>query len=355
MLEISKTMVNGVEDGLIQMGPKLRNRFGVNINDFVKINQEVALQVNNSTESNDNNIYVTKNTFKKCKIFDITIVNSTTIGCDPELYIVNNTGQLIDASYIFPKWNAIGSDGMLCELRPSPHYNVNILVNNIKKMLQEVYTIVKKDNLSMLASSSLFKIPAGFHIHMGLKKLFLDTTINSYSEIIKTIVKIFDYYVGVMAIIPEGYNENYRRCFAGINYGKISDHRVDNRTFEYRVPGGILLKSKELTAGVLSIASIVIDDIVLKIEKYIGQTIDSTDLIKSLYPNVLSTNEINTIFKSKNSGMALSKIRDIYNDLSKMETFDKYSDNIIDYINYCNKNLKLQPQTMSINKNWKLL
>jgi hypothetical protein len=113
----------------------------------------------------------------------------------------------------------------------------------------------------------------------------------------------------------------------------VSDHRVDNRTLEYRVPGGTLLKSPELACGVLSLCSLVSTDVISKLKAYTNGfkpvEIPQEDiLLKELYPSIPNLETLFRLICSSSTMEAVQLSTSIFDELANMLDYKKHKKNI---------------------------
>jgi len=348
MIVIKSNTMDGkwLEYKLARMSSKLRQNLNVKLGEFIRFENDIILQVDRAfnkdiLEFGEDKIFVTSETFELIDNDDnIKIVDTITMGCDPEFFIINRyNGNLIPPANFFKKWDSIGYDGLLCELRPNPHVEPKIVTNTLFGMLSSIQNKFVEQGLTQLmsyASSAAFGLTAGFHCHMGIPKNLLNKRAPNYQTYINIIVKALDYYVGVLSIIPEGTTENQRRCAPFISYGKVSDYRIDNRTLEYRVPGGTLLKSPELSCGLLSLCSLVSTDVISKLKAYTNDfkhvDIPQEDyLLKELYPNVPDIKTLYQLICVPDTLAAIQASKNIFYELSNMLNYKKHEKNIITF------------------------
>ena len=142
------------------------------------------------------------------------------------------------------------------------------------------------------------------------------------------IVRSLDYYLTTLTTVVED-TDFLRRCNPFTAYGKIADFRADNfKTLEYRVPGGALLKHPDLVNGMLSIASLVTHDILERIKivtnNFEMEIEDELKLLKTLYPNIILTDDLFKIISSPNINMAIKCCESIQQDLRCMINYKYY-------------------------------
>jgi hypothetical protein len=294
--------------------------------------------------------------------FDVELVDGITFGCDPELIIVNQEGTVIPASGFFKKWGQVGYDGLLMELRPLPSTDENAVAFNLLNLLKQARQEIPNKNLRMIAVSSYHadaqitikykqptKLTAGFHLHYGLPKELL-----GYPKrfIAMQLVKIMDYYVGIPAILPEGHFDSYRRSVPYIEYGKPGTYRIDNRTLEYRVPGGILMRHPTWTAGIIGLGAVVIEDLVSRI-KYSSQNFSDLsemsrdEVIRGLYPNIPPAMEVFRSICAPNIEVARIHLKNIKSDVEKMVGYARRQESIKRFFNNLEKSF-----SPDVEENW---
>ena len=354
----------GLENRLVRVPKSLREKMHVSLGELLILDNDVVLQVEEAfTEDiiieEDDCAFVTSSTLNKvgCEKQVLQYSNSITLGCDPELFLVDSkTNSIVNPNKFFNKWNAIGTDGFLCELRPMPSTTADGVTEKLKRMIREVRTTLDKNNMfdtKILCKSNYGGISAGFHCHMGLPKEMLDESLPNYGKLMRTIVRTLDYYAGLIAIIPEGSKDNIRRCAPHVNYGKVSDHRVDNRTLEYRVPGGIMLRSPELYAGLLELCSMITRDSITRLKLYTDdfkkKDIPDVDLIiKDLYPNIPDLRKMCSLMCVPSTNEAKKHVdKFVVKDLESMFNFDKHKKNIKNLLNVIDTDIN-----EDVNKNW---
>jgi len=267
-IRVSKSMshpnspLGTVEDRLIRIPASLRESLGFKTGHFLCLKSEddrsIPLQITVAYHSdavdNDSCVYVSRDTFEKIditKFSTIKPVDDILIGCDPEFFLIDKaTGTNISASHFFSHYGDVGSDCGLAELRPRPGFSEHEVTANLRELLIRAYKhisnrmLYRNREMSLIAASYNDNHTAGFHIHFGLSdKLLAESKFNKGDDnFLKKMVSVLDYYVGIPAIIPEGSEDYRRRSIRSSQYGKAGDHRSDNITLEYRVPGGHLLR-----------------------------------------------------------------------------------------------------------------
>lgn len=372
MTEYSGAYTN--ESNLLRVPNNLRLKLGLELNQNISLKSnnggEIALQValayKNDVNEDDSVCYVTNPVFaiinlEHNKDYGIKAFNGVTLGCDPEFFLVDRfTNDLLRAYMFMGKWGEIGHDGILAELRPKPSTTPEGLTENIYQLIIKTREKLNRSNIydpnriMLYGASGFSNSTAGFHLHFGLPRNIL-----GYNRRTKTLmnylVRILDFYIGIPATIIEGNEDFTRRTNIGISYGKPNDFRLDNRTLEYRVPGGTLLKHPVLTKGLISLGNLVIQDIVSRINycsegfKYLHWFCKDTRF-KEFYPDALSNNEIYELICCPNVRRAEQYLDLIYNGLSNMVTFKENKESI-DSIFYIMSN-KIK-YTNDIEQNWR--
>lgn len=345
MLDLKKSSImsqrSGIEDKIIRIPEVLRQKLNVHLGEFIVINK-VALQVDKVFEQDRlehaASAFVTTRILKQIGISEniLSVTKHITMGCDPELFLVDTkTNQLYNPGFLFSKWDHVGYDGMLAELRPMPSINQYEVTQNIADLIKIAHnTLLSKNlnNVKMIAKSSGWNLFAGFHVHMGIPGNLLTPTSIGYGKILRIIVKALDYYIGTLSVLVEGADCG-RRCSPFVAYGKVSDYRVDTRTLEYRVPGGALLKHPDLANGLIGLCSLVAHDVIERLRISTNDFsedihISEEDMLKKLYPNAMSTSDMFDVICSPSIEKAKIEAEKIRQDLECMINYDCYKESI---------------------------
>ena len=326
--------------------------------------------------------YVTTETFQhiarqqtqSCDIVDL--VDGITLGCDPELMVIDrNTGDLVSAQYFFglQKWGAVGYDCLLLEFRPLPSTLESVVVDNMYSLISAARTALNTSKMypsTMMAGISSFtgraavarnvqnntamiqpntKLTAGFHLHYGLPKEIL-----GYQKkfVANQVVKALDYYVGIPAVIPEGYGDSYRRTVQGIEYGKPGMFRIDHRTLEYRTPGAALMKHPILAKGLIGLGAVVIEDIVSRIKAITHNFTQLNEIatdadIRILYPNIPPVMSIFQSICSPTTDVAKSHLATIRKDVENMVGYARRAESVNNFFD----NIET-PFSIDVEDNW---
>lgn len=347
------------DDRLIRVPAELREKLGLETGLFLclksnsrgSIPLQVALAYIEDAEKNDRCAYVSEDTYKQLSIRK-KVVNSLVkpaddilIGADPEFFLVDKiTGGNISAGHFFPHYGEVGNDCGLAELRPRPGFNEYEVTSNLNTLMVKAYshldtrTLYKDREIDMVAASMLNGATAGFHIHFGLPQILLKGTSEAH-RILQKMVTVLDYYVGIPAILPEGSEDFQRRSKEYSRYGKPGDHRADELTLEYRVPGGHLLRHPLLTMGILGIGTVTMKDLLSRIKASSNGYKDMYKIeeykdMSNLYPRLPAQEEVYHSVVSHKTDKAVSHTMSIMKDISNMIGYRDRSKVIIDYFDY---------------------
>lgn len=378
-MKISETM-NAVdrtypylENRIARIPLEKRMTLGIDLGTFIFLKEKtggiLTLQVANAFSEDviddPSVIYVTSKTFNKINIRPYTnvthieAVDCITLGCDPEIFLIDrDTKAIISASRFFQKWTQVGFDGYMMELRPSPSINEPVLLDNIHDLILSARKTLNchntGKNCKMLGVSHYGTFTAGFHLHFGLPPILLKRKPGTNSLMIQ-MVNALDYYVGIPSIIPEGTTDSFRRTVPYLDYGKPGNYRLNNRTLEYRVPGGYLLRHPILTLGLISMGALVIEDIVSRIRVCTNNFMEIEKIathadITELYPHLPNIKELLSTICSTSTKNANKHLNIIEDDFKKMLGWKKRETYIRQFIN-CIKNNTVF--TDDIEYNWR--
>ncbi|MDX1314405.1 MAG: hypothetical protein R3356_02785, partial [Eudoraea sp.] len=368
---------------------EFRELFDISLGDFVTLKTNdgrtlsfaVEKAYDDDVQADSLSAYVTDRVYphvanKLAQSCDLDLVNGITLGCDPELMLIDrDTGNLISAQAFLniKKWGPVGYDGVLLEFRPAPSVDEAVVVENIYNLLAQTRPFLNKCKVYpnvMLAGVSSFRgnaavalnartntplvhsgmnLTAGFHLHYGLPKEILGYQKNFVAQ---QVVKALDYYVGVPSIIPEGDYDNFRRTVQGIEYGKPGMFRLDHRTLEYRTPGGALMKHPILAKGLIGLGAAVIEDIVSRVKTItdgftrLNEIANDAD-IRILYPNIPPVMEIFRVICSPTVAGAKSHLDVIRRDVEKMIGYARRAESIDNFFNHIETKF-----SVDVEENW---
>lgn len=360
------------ERRLIRMPMEFRELYEFDLGDFVYLRTQegdvISLAVEQAFEFDVNkdplSAYLTSEVYQKimrsqCSAVDIELVDGITLGCDPELFLVDRTQGLIGANRIFRKFDPIGHDGVLLELRPLPSTEDSVVANNLRNMLITARGLINAaknvngNNVVILARSAYNTVTAGFHLHYGLPAPMLGI---SKRFIADQLVKVLDYYVGIPSIIPEGNSDTYRRTVPYMAYGKPGNYRIDNRTLEYRVPGGVLMSHPCLAQGILALGAVVMEDIISRVRAVTDnfsnlKAVSDDTHIREIYPNIPPVMEIFRVICNPDIGPAHGHLGQINSDIGKMVGYRRRHAAVNAFMNCVNSKTQF---SMEVEKNWRL-
>ena len=377
-VKVSKMMNNAegiIESRTIKVPRDLRESAKLNLGDFVAVKTNdgrfISLVVEKAfgedAKADSFCAYVTsrihpiitKGGTQDC---DLDLVNGITLGCDPELMVIDKTtGDLVSSQYFFglKKWGPVGYDGLLLEFRPLPSIDEAVVVDNMYNLIataRRSLDTCKTFPNTMLAGISSYhgraavarnikantamyqpntKLTAGFHLHYGVPKEILGWQKNFVAQ---QVVKALDYYVGIPSVIPEGHTDSYRRTLQGIEYGKPGMFRLDHRTLEYRTPGAALMKHPILAQGLIGLGAVVIEDICSRVKTITSGFTQLSEIandadIRILYPNIPPVMEIFRAICSPTTDVAKSHLAIIRKDVENMVGFASRADSINNFFN----------------------
>lgn len=351
------------ENRIIRLPRHARERYGLPTGSFVHLRTNtgdmMALQVipafiEDSAKGNDVG-YVSDATMKQLQVVnhgiqEVERVNNITLGCDPEVFITDTqTKHIISATRFFQRTGEVGHDGMLLEFRPRPSIDAGMVTGNIWNLIQRARQVLDRhpegNRIAMVASSGMQGLTAGFHLHYGLPNAMLGRRA-PVRHLANLMVSLFDYYIGVPAVLPEGEMDHQRRTVAYCDYGKPGGYRLDSRTFEFRLPGGSLMRHPVLTNGLMSLGAIVVEDFVSRLRERTDNFLAIRDIqtlteIRQLYPNLPNPIDIHNMVVTINLQGARNAFPSIMEDVRNMVGYkersvatEQFFDCILKGINY---------------------
>ncbi len=374
------------EQELIRVPNLLRTVMNLEIGQLINIsdknNNTIRLKVfpayNDDIKFDNEHCYVTSEVFKLINKTDILDkpepkpATEITLGCDPEFFLIDGcTSELLKADRFFRKNGDVGSDGALAEIRPKPSKTVEGLRNNIYYLICKTREVLPINRDIMLYGASSFttrlknapedappyRVSAGFHLHFGLPEILLNGSLASRNILYK-LAGVLDYYVGIPSILMEQKEDFYRRTSSFVGYGKPGDFRDDRITFEYRVPGGSLLRHPKLTEGLISLGKVVVSDFVdkMKHETNNFNNIGFNDIEKvmksrmELYGDLPGLREIFEIICSYDLSKARKEVGAIYKKLIKMGLNEGDEEYINSFFSLMNESDNI---SNNIEENWR--
>jgi hypothetical protein len=363
-----------LEDSVIRISQNLRTKLGLYLSEKLtfdtpsgkKVELTVGRAFKEDVERDEGICYVTETTFKLINVENtykhkIEPVKGITLGCDPELFLTDNAGNLLRAHMFLNKWGDVGHDGILAEFRPKPSTNVDELTYTIYGLIKKLRRKINyntqgyhPENLKLYSASHKQNSTAGFHLHYGLPPAILGRKPDTVA-LMQQVVKVMDYYVGIPSIILEGTEDSKRRANMFSGYGKPSDFRLDGRTLEYRVPGGAMLKHPVLTRGLLALGATVMEDIISKIKITTNNYLhlywmQQEERLRETYPMLPSSYIIQQALCAPTVIGARSHLENIYNDIQKMEGFKKRKEALTEFFSAIENNTQF---SNDIELNWR--
>lgn len=355
-IKISKSMDEKNEHSTIRMPMVCRDKYCFKTGRFLHLRNKnggiEALQVleafKNDIATEINCAYVTTKVYKRLFMIrngtsEVIRVHGITLGCDPESFLVDTTnGNLIAAHRFMKKYGDVGHDGMLLEFRPNPSTDAKEVCNNLWSLIQKGRSMLdahpEGNKIAIVGASSWRGLTAGFHLHFGLPRGLLgrrpDTNI-----VARLMTTAFDYYVGVPSIIPEGNKDFARRTIKFVDYGKPGGYRLDSRTFEFRLPGGINLTHPLLATGLLALGAVVAGDVASRINTCTDSFTNLKEMtsegdLRSLYPGLPEIQDSYSIICNPDIGAALNHFETIKNDVRSMIGYEHMAEDVEAYFTH---------------------
>jgi len=174
------------------------------------------------------------------------------LGADPEFLLRNEQGKILFASKYLEKEGAVGCDAIvlpsfrkiypLAELRPEPSREVDQLLRNIHRTMQQAVRRIEDETVAWVAGGMpVTGFPLGGHIHFSGIRLSSE------------LLRVFDNYLALPLVLLEDTTTGKRKP----KYGFLGDFRRQKHGgFEYRVlPSWIV--SPKLARGVLALAKLI--------------------------------------------------------------------------------------------------
>jgi hypothetical protein len=277
---------------------------------------------------------------KNCCANGVSRVANITLGCDPEAFLIDNNSRNIVAAHRFMrKYGDVGHDGLLIEFRPNPSVSAEEVCNNlwalIKKARWMLNAYSEGNRILMVAGSSWNGLTAGFHLHYGMPRGLLGNHPN-VDMVARLMTVAFDYYVGVPSIIPEGNVDITRRTVKFVDYGKPGGYCLDNRTFEFRMPGGVNMKHPLLARGLLALGATVAEDVASRINTCTNNFMNLNELtsevdLRVLYPNLPDIHTFYGIICNPDISAAKAHFQQIKYDVRQMLGYEQRAEAVESY------------------------
>ncbi len=309
---------------------------------------QVAEAFKEDVDSDPNCAYVTTTIYDKLFMRrhgtgEVERVKGITLGCDPESFLVDRmSGNLVAAHRFMRKYGDVGHDGMLLEFRPNPSVHAEVVCDSLWALIKKGRAILdakpEGNRIDIVGGSSYSGLTAGFHLHYGLPRGLLGRRPDT-NTVARLMTAAFDYYVGVPSIIPEGNKDVARRTIKFVDYGKPGGYRLDNRTFEFRLPGGINLAHPLMARGLLSLGAVVAEDVVSRIKTCtdsftnLREMVSELDL-RALYPGLPDVHTFYSIICNPDIGAARNHFEIIKEDVRKMVGYKHRAAAVEDYFSH---------------------
>ena len=364
-VKISEEMEMEGEYGKIRIPRKVMKALGYTVGGFIQVRSKLGntmhLVIDESKEDSETAELTEKDfshAFIKNKQFAIKPVENIMLGCDPEVFLIDQNNKVVPAYRFFAKNGPVGNDGAVMELRPAPDISEDVVASNLHHLLKRARSSLNNtaegQALRIIAVSSIGKLTAGFHLHYGLpdRLLGFDGEVKMVAELI---TRVMDYYVGIPSVIPEGTADCARRMMPYVPYGKPGQFRIDKRTFEYRMPGSANLKHPTLARGLMALGAVVVEDFVSRIKKFTTnfselKELHRPDMAAMFYKNLPNYNQIYEISCCPNTHLARQHVDNfIINDVRKMIGYVKRKDIIEQYFVAINEDIQ---SNMELNWNF---
>jgi hypothetical protein len=289
-------------------------------------------------------------------------VEGITLGCDPEVFLVNrNTGKVIVAHKFFRKYGQVGHDGMLLEFRPNYSTDEETLTHNIygliKRARGDLNHFEEGRQALILGASSIGGLTAGFHLHFGLPYKLQNKNNKKLHVMAGVITKVLDYYVGIPAIAQEGNDDVARRTLPYVEYGKPGGYRLSKRTFEFRLPGGICMAHPILTKGLITLGSVVMEDLVSRLSVCTNGFEELSKMLteqkfREVYPELPDTSTMYGLICNSRIEPALNRIDRILETLQQMVGY-KHNNRDVALENFFNCIYNGTKFSKNIEENWR--
>ena len=339
-LTVSKNM-SKLENRIIRMPAFCREKYNIELYEFISLRdkqgQLLTLQVEEAYKEditlNQPISFVTNEIHSQLHFInpncqEVKRFSGITLGCDPEFFLINkDTEKIVAASTFVKKYEDVGYDGLMMEIRPLPSTSIEGLVANIRNLLCKARTMIDKKpvgkTISMLATSCYRAgITAGFHLHYGLPAKLLGKNYNLVT-ITRLMVMVLDYYVGIPAVIAEGKEDVLRRTSPYMQYGKPGGYVLDNHTLEYRLPGSYLLRHPLLSRGLIALGITVVEDLVSRVNVCTDQfgkleELKTIEDIRQMYPNLPTIETLYNCICNVDDTPARKQLNTIITDTRKM-------------------------------------
>lgn len=293
-------------------------------------------------------------------------IDALKIGADPEFCLVDpQTKRFKYASHVpgLTISGALGQDGPLAELRPSPATTPKKLVATIKKLFAQNRD--KIDNYDWIGGATYKNaaypqdrtLSIGGHIHIGNPSILPEEQKNA---IYQRIIQVLDDTVAIPLCrvdTPEpGARRNAKNGYEA--YGRWGDTRPQVGRFEWRVPSGFWITHPEAAVAVLGVTKAVSEECYQRMadkgfdEGYINASSSNKGFLKEwdVLPQAAAEKLVNESNPDSISPEILDKVE---TRLKSMSNYDTYRDEIDSFVDLVNITTKDRSNiSLDLKKNW---
>jgi len=203
-------------------------------------------------------------------------IESTVLGADPEFLLFDSDGNVVRANVegTLSYYGAMGYDGAMAEIRPSPSDDPETLVKNMRRIFSDAkYRKVLDSYLCRCAcyhKDNTRDYPVGGHIHVGNPRQILDINLATRIFLFRTLNKIMDELLAIPLIKLDGEEGSIRRTKCKMaprnGYGYFGEYRCDsgqgnNKRLENRTLSGMWLLHPSVAKAVFGCAKIIVDEV----------------------------------------------------------------------------------------------
>jgi len=365
-IDVSSTMDketswnDNYEHRIIRVPADYRLAKGLYVGDFIRLlNTEGIYEAFQVAEAFKEDVardsmvaYATKEVYDRVvqgnRVKEVGIVDGITLGCDPEVFIADRVSGTLLAAYRYMQKNGpVGHDGLLMEFRPNPSVSAGEVCYHLWQLIKQARRMLNKKpegpRIVILAGSACSGITAGFHLHYGLPRGLLGRRPGTFN-LAKLMTAVFDYYVGIPSILPEGNRDVIRRTAKHIRYGKPGEYRLDHRTFEFRMPGGINMVHPIYAQGLMSLGATVAQDVASRISECTDCFSNLSEMssalhMRELYPNLPEVGEFYATICSPDIYQARKHFETIKEDVRKMVGYLERAEDIEAYFTALDQDL----------------
>lgn len=294
--------------------------------------EEIVLKIRPTNEEAGKNAFlVSKEIFDK--INRAKLKPNLSLGCDPEFLIVLKSGQVYPANALLKSEGAIGSDMELGELRPAPGRHEKDVVENLRKLIKAIPAHLPKNrSFAIQAHSTYHNYACGFHIHIGLPKELIYLAPENSIAVINTLAVLLDYFIGIPCITVE---DNDKRRLGNSPYGKATDFRLSNLTFEYRTIGGFFLRHPIYAAGILGLGLCLAKDYVDKVanESKFWRNMENVGTLAKAreWYKLPALDQVRRIFATKGNEAPKKLVPDIITTIRNLSSFSDHEKSIEEF------------------------